>query len=291
MSAVDDRPVFRFAPSPNGHLHLGHAYSALVNQSLCNAVNGQMLLRIEDIDTARCTQQLEKDMLEDLLWLGFEWVEEPRRQSSHFADYREALSMLIDADLAYPSTMSRGELRAIVERSKADGEAWPHDPDGAPLHPGRDYEASSVNDGDDAIWRLDVAAAKTHLGVETVAWEENGFGPDGETGLVVADPAAWGDFVLARRDTPTSYHLSVVVDDALQGITHVVRGRDLFHATSAHSLLQDLFGYPKPRYFHHDLILQDGTDRKLSKSAKDTSLRALRNAGATPSDIKRMVGV
>ncbi|MEN0001520.1 MAG: tRNA glutamyl-Q(34) synthetase GluQRS [Pseudomonadota bacterium] len=287
MRRADDRPIFRFAPSPNGFLHLGHAYSALINQQLAREAGGQMLLRIEDIDVARCTPALEAAMEEDLRWIGFEWEAEPRRQSEHFEDYRAALDVLVEAGLAYRSTLSRGDIRAFVAEKEATGTAWPRDPDGAPLFPGRAYEAV---DGDAVAWRLDVAAAKAHLGIETVAWEELGQGPEGESGLVEADPAQWGDFVLARRDVPTSYHLSVVVDDALQGISDVVRGRDLFAATSAHALLQDLLGYGRPRYFHHDLILEPGETRKLSKSRDDTSLRALRQAGVTAGDVRRMIG-
>ncbi|MEL6436014.1 MAG: tRNA glutamyl-Q(34) synthetase GluQRS [Pseudomonadota bacterium] len=290
MTALDDRPVFRFAPSPNGHLHLGHAFSALLNHDLAAEVGGRLLLRIEDIDTVRCTPQLERDMLEDLAWLGVDWEQPVRRQSDHFDDYQAALQDLVDAGVAYPSALSRGDVKRIVEVEEAQGIEWPRDPDGAPLFPGRAYE-DRAEDTDMLAWRLDVAVAKAHLGVETVTWTEEGAGPDGETGQLVLDPAVWGDFVLARRDTPTSYHLSVVIDDALQGVTHVVRGRDLFHATAVHILLQMLFGAPHPIYVHHDLILEPGSTRKLSKSRNDTSLRAMRAGGAMPSDIRRMVGL
>ncbi|MBO6640085.1 MAG: tRNA glutamyl-Q(34) synthetase GluQRS [Roseitalea sp.] len=282
-------PVFRFAPSPNGLLHLGHAYSALLNFDMARAAGGRFLLRIEDIDTARCMPALEARMLEDLRWLGLEWEEPVRRQSEHFDDYRRALDALADAGLAYRSAMSRGDIRRFVEAREAEGAIWPHDPDGAPLFPGRDHE-----DGPDArsAWRLDVAAALDHLrNTADLGWMEQGAGPDGETGWQAADPSAWGDFVLARRDTPTSYHLSVVIDDAQQGITHVVRGRDLFAATSAHVLLQELLGLLRPAYHHHDLVMDEDGGRKLSKSRGDTALAALRSAGATPADIRRMVGL
>ncbi|MEL6920128.1 MAG: tRNA glutamyl-Q(34) synthetase GluQRS [Pseudomonadota bacterium] len=291
MSVHDDRPVFRFAPSPNGHLHLGHAYSALINQHIADETGGRMLLRVEDIDTARCTPLLEAQMLEDLAWVGFSWEGEPRRQSDHFADYAHALDVLTDAGLAYASTLTRGDIRAIVEAHEASGEPWPRDPDGAPLFPGRAYETHATDADAPTVWRLDVAAAKAHLGVQTMRWEETGSGPEGQTGLVEGDPGAWGDFVLARRDTPTSYHLSVVVDDALQRITHVVRGGDLFHATAAHTLLQDVLGYQQPIYHHHDLVMDAHGARKLSKSARDTSLRSLREAGMTAADVKRMIGL
>ncbi len=291
MSVEIERPIFRFAPSPNGHLHLGHAYSALLNQKLAQEAGGRMLLRIEDIDTARCTPQLEAESIEDLGWLGFHWDEPVRRQSDHFADYEQALSTLIAADLAYRSTMTRGELRAYVAAKEATGQTWPRDPDGAPIFPGRAYEADQFDEDSTGVWRLDVNASLEHLGLREVAWPENGAGPDGENGTVKANPAVWGDFVLARRDTPTSYHLSVVVDDHLQRVSHIVRGRDLYYATSAHALLQELLGFERPSYFHHDLVMEPDERRKLSKSRQDTSLRALRASGFTPRDIMRMVGL
>ncbi|MEO0543586.1 MAG: tRNA glutamyl-Q(34) synthetase GluQRS [Pseudomonadota bacterium] len=291
MSATDDRPVFRFAPSPNGHLHLGHAFSALLNQKRANELAGRMLLRIEDIDTARCTPKLEAEMLEDLNWIGFEWEGEIRRQSEHFDAYQSALDTLTDADLAYHSALTRGDLRDIVTAAEQAGQDWPTDPDGAPLFPGRDHEVQPSDAEAPGVWRLDVKAAMAHLGVDRLSWVEEGAGPEGETGLVFANPAMWGDFILARRDTPTSYHLSVVVDDHVQGVTDVVRGRDLYCATAAHALLQDLLGFDRPRYFHHNLILEPGGTRKLSKSRQDTSLRGLRHAGVTPGDVARMIGL
>ncbi|MEO1703156.1 MAG: tRNA glutamyl-Q(34) synthetase GluQRS [Pseudomonadota bacterium] len=291
MSAINDRPIFRFAPSPNGYLHLGHAYSALLNQQRAREMGGRMLLRLEDIDTVRCTPQLEAELIEDLHCIGFEWVGHVRRQSEHFDDYRAALDILIDAGLAYHTALSRGDLRAMVVEKERTGGTWPRDPDGAPLFPGRDYQTPATGDDPRGVWRLDVKAALDHLGINEVSWDEAGAGPNGESGTVCADPTFWGDFILARRDTPTSYHLSVVVDDYIQRVTDVVRGRDLYFATAAHALLQDLLGYARPTYFHHDLIMEPGNGRKLSKSQKDTSLRALRASGATVRDIKRMIGV
>jgi len=288
-ATIADRPVYRFAPSPNGQLHLGHAYSALVNFDLARANGGRFLLRIEDIDTARCTPELEALMLDDLAWLGLEWEEPVRRQSEHFADYARALEALAEAGLAYRSTMSRGDIRRFAEAQEMQGTIWPRDPDGAPLFPGRAHEDATEADRS-AAWRLDVRAALDHCGT-VPGWREEGQGPEGETGWQVARPEHWGDFLLARRDIPTSYHLSVVVDDALQGVTHVVRGRDLFHATAAHVLLQDLLGLPRPVYTHHDLIVDDRDGRKLSKSRGDTALGALRAAGLTPADIRAMVGL
>jgi len=288
-------PVFRFAPSPNGMLHLGHAYSALLNHSMARAAGGRFLLRIEDIDTARCTPELEMGIYRDLRWLGIDWEEPVRRQSEHFDDYTEALERLIDADIVYPSFMSRGEMRAFIADKEADGKKWPRDPDGAPLFPPIDRKRPEserrrrMEDGEPFAWRLDMKAALAHV-TKPFFWDESGGGPDGQTERIAAEPDLWGDVVIARKEVPTSYHLSVVVDDALQGITHVVRGRDLFHATAVHRLLQELLGLPVPRYHHHALIV-DEAGRKLSKSRGDTGITALREAGATPGDIVRMIGL
>lgn len=288
-------PVFRFAPSPNGELHLGHAYSALLNARMAAETGGRLLLRIEDIDTTRCTPEFEEGIYRDLAWLGLRWEEPVRRQSDHFDDYREALDRLADEGLVYPSFMSRGEARAVIAEAQADGRDWPRDPDGAPLFPAVERRLSGserrsrIAAGEPFAWRLDADAALARVRAP-LSWREEGYGPAGETGTVAADPAAWGDVVLARKEVPTSYHLSVVVDDAIQGVTHVVRGRDLFHATAAQRLLQELLGLPEPVYVHHDLILGDD-GRKLSKSRQDTGLAALRAAGLTPADIGRMVGL
>jgi glutamyl-Q tRNA(Asp) synthetase len=288
------QPVFRFAPSPNGPLHLGHAYSALLNHDLARQVGGRFLLRIEDIDRERCRPQFERAILDDLEWLGLEWEEPVRRQSDHFGDYREALDRLVEAELVYPAFLSRGDVRAFIADEEARGADWPRDPDGAPLYPTIERALSTrerrarIEAGAPFAWRLDIDAAMERISGK-LDWQDEGSGPEGETGLVSADPRIWGDFVIARKDVPTSYQLSVVVDDAIQGVTHVVRGRDLFHATSGQRLLQELLGLSPPVYMHHDLILADD-GRKLSKSRGDTGLEALRVAGLTPRDIRRMVG-
>lgn len=288
-------PVFRFAPSPNGELHLGHAYCALLNARMAAAAGGRLLLRIEDIDSTRCTPGFEAAIYRDLAWLGIEWEEPVRRQSEHLSDYADALEALVEAGLAYPSFMSRGEARARIAEAEADGRDWPRDPDGVPLFPTAERALSGherrerIAAGEPYAWRLDVEAALAHVG-RALSWREQGVGPQGESGHIEACPAAWGDVVIARKEVPTSYHLSVTVDDALQGVSHVVRGRDLYHATAVQRLLQELLGLPEPVYFHHDLILGDD-GRKLSKSRQDTGLSALRAAGLTPADIARMVGV
>jgi glutamyl-Q tRNA(Asp) synthetase len=268
------RPVFRFAPSPNGQLHLGHAYSALLNARMANENDGRFLLRMEDIDTARCTPELEQGIYDDLHWLGLSWEEPVRRQSEHFGEYRNALTKLADKGLVYPAFLSRGEVRERIGEAHAKGKDWPSDPDG-------------IVSGVAYAWRLDMEKALAAAG-EPLFWEESGTGPDGETGRITADPAKWGDVIIARKDTPTSYHLSVVVDDALQGVTHVVRGSDLFHATAVHRLLQKLLDLPEPLYHHHHLVLGDD-GLKLSKSRKDTALASLREQGSTPNDIRDML--
>jgi glutamyl-Q tRNA(Asp) synthetase len=289
------QPVFRFAPSPNGELHLGHAYSALLNSDMAAETSGRLLLRIEDIDVTRCTPEFEEGIYRDLAWLGLSWEKPVRRQSRHFADYAAALDRLIDEELVYPAFMSRGDVRSFIADSETDGAPWPRDPDGAALYPGIDKKLSArerrrrIDGGAPFAWRLDMAAAIARMSSD-LSWGETGAGPAGETGTVKANPLAWGDVVVARKEIPTSYHLAVVVDDALQGVTHVVRGRDLFHATGVHRLLQELLGLPVPSYHHHELILgPDGC--KLSKSRQDTGLGSLRGAGVTPTDIRRMVGL
>jgi glutamyl-Q tRNA(Asp) synthetase len=283
-------PVFRFAPSPNGYLHLGHAFSALLNADLARASGGRFLLRIEDIDATRCRPDYEMAIYEDLAWLGIAWEQPVRRQSEHFADYRSAVAKLDAMGLIYPSFESRAEIVRLVAARDAAG-AWPRDPDGAPLYPG-DARALSVDErarriaaGEPYALRLDMAAACARVGPLT--WCE--IEADGES-EIAADPIAWGDIVLARKETPTSYHVSVVIDDAAQGVTEVVRGQDLRAATAVHRLLQVLLGLPTPVYRHHRLIL-DADGRKLAKSSQSTGLRELRAEGVTPADILRMVGL
>jgi len=286
-------PVFRFAPSPNGYLHLGHALSALVNAEMAHAARGRLLLRIEDIDATRCRPEYERAIYEDLAWLGIAWERPVRRQSEHFDDYRAALARLEQQGLVYASFESRGDIARLVAERERDG-AWPRDPDGAPLHPGRAKSmpaaerARRIEADEPYALRLDMAAAQARAGL--LCWTETGSGPAGETGSVAADPAIWGDVILARKETPTSYHLSVVVDDARQGVSHVVRGQDLFWSTGVHRLLQQLLGLSAPTYHHHRLIL-DSDGRKLAKSTRATGLRALRESGVTSADVRRMIGL
>jgi glutamyl-Q tRNA(Asp) synthetase len=283
--------VFRFAPSPNGYLHLGHALSALINADMARAAGGRLLLRIEDIDMTRCRPEYEAAIYEDLAWLGIAWDEPVRRQSGHFDEYRAALVRLEAQGLVYASFESRAEIAALVAERETRG-PWPRDPDGAPLYPGHarppEEARRLIESGAPYALRLDMAKAIARAGALT--WSESGAGPNRETGTMAAAPQAWGDVVLARKETPTSYHLSVVVDDALQGVTHVVRGADLFWSTSVHRLLQALLGLPAPAYHHHRLLL-DADGKKLAKSTRATALRQLREDGATPADIRRLVGL
>lgn len=283
--------IFRFAPSPNGYLHLGHALSALINFEMARATGGRFILRIEDIDATRCRPDYEQAIYEDLAWLGITWEEPVCHQSEHFEAYRGALGRLDAQGLLYPSFESRAEIAALVAERERHGD-WPRDPDGAPLYPGTASALESterqrrIAAGEAYAFRLDMGQAMARTGA--LSWTETGAGPAGETGIVPAAPEHWGDVVLGRKEVPTSYHLSVVVDDARQGVTHVVRGHDLFWSTSVHRLLQALLGLPAPIYHHHRLIL-DADGRKLSKSTRATALRELRAAGTSASDIRRML--
>ena len=288
--------VFRFAPSPNGDLHLGHALSALINFEMAKAAGGRFLLRIEDIDPARCRPQYEAGIYRDLHWLGLTWEEPVRRQSEHVEGYRTALNRLKARGLVYPAFLSRAKVKARVAAFESQGAAWPRDPDGTPLYPTEERDldpeiaARRITAGERHMWRLDMQRALSihQEGAEdTLTWTETG---SGALQTVDADPSLWGDVVLWRWDAPSSYHLSVVLDDALQGVTHVVRGLDLYSATPVHRLLQTLLGLPQPIYHHHRLLTGENGE-KLSKSLGSTGLRALREHGASSSDIRRRIGL
>jgi glutamyl-Q tRNA(Asp) synthetase len=267
-------PAFRFAPSPNGRLHLGHAYSALLNAKLALELEGRFLVRLEDIDTTRCTPQLARFCLEDLAWLGLEWEQPVRIQSEHFKDYAKALDKLKKKGLLYPCACTR---REVAEAAEAQ------DPDGAPIYPGTCRGKSFKEITEPHALRLDMAKAlKTARG----PYIYKRF-LDGRT--VQANPARWGDAVLARKDIGTSYHLSVVVDDALQNITHVVRGADLEAATDLHVLLQKLLNLSVPQYHHHAL-LQEESGEKLGKSRGSETIADLRARGLDATEVRRMAG-
>ena len=277
-------PVLRFAPSPNGALHLGHAYSALINERIAAEINGCLMLRIEDLDRTRCKPQFEAAIIDDLAWLGLRFPAPPRRQSEHDDDYAAALERLDQSGLIYPCFCSRSEV--------AGASLGQHDPDGAPLYGGncRKLSSAEAHDrlarGDKAAFRLDMLRA-LDAAPARLSWTE--YGERAVPSLRPATPEVWGDVVLRGRDLAASYHLAVVVDDALQGVTDVVRGRDLLAATAVHRLLQAVLSLPAPCYRHHRLVLdQDGA--KLSKSRQSVSLAELRANGLTPGEVRAALG-
>ncbi|MBS7695999.1 MULTISPECIES: tRNA glutamyl-Q(34) synthetase GluQRS [unclassified Chelatococcus] len=290
------QPIFRFAPSPNGYLHLGHAYSALLNEALAADFKGIWLLRIEDIDLTRCRPTFEQAIYEDLSWLGLTWPTPVLRQSAELAAYRAVLARLDAMGLLYPCAASRQDIGTALARLEEGRAApWPRDPDGAPRHPGvverlsRGEAEALSNRGEPVAWRLDMARALARAASDgaPLTWPQ--FTAEGGLSTIAARAERWGDVIIARKDIGTSYHLSVVVDDARQGVTHVVRGKDLEAATDLHCLLQRLLGLPTPAYLHHDLI-QDRGGEKLAKSRGSTALRELRAQGITPTEIRERLG-
>lgn len=279
------QPVLRFAPSPNGRLHLGHAYSALLNAEFARQLEGRLLLRIEDIDTTRCRPEFDAAIIDDLAWLGLRFAPGIRRQSSHFEEYRAAAGRLEAMGLLYPCFCTRGQIAEAVRGiEKESGVPFPRDPDGAPLYPQTCRNAAGPPDAPHAL-RLDMEKALARAGRDLSYVR---FDREGREECVAVDPSRWGDAVIVRKEIPTSYHLSVVHDDALQGVTHVVRGVDLEAATDLHVLLQCLLGYPTPRYHHHGLI-RDETGEKLAKRRVSTPLAELRAEGVTAAEVRRMV--
>jgi glutamyl-Q tRNA(Asp) synthetase len=283
----------RFAPSPTGLLHLGHAFSAIAAHEAARAANGRFLLRIEDIDSTRCRPEYEAAILEDLGWLGLTWDDSVRRQSDHLADYRAALEKLGKLGVLYRCFLTR---REIAEQSASAPHGVGEGPDGN-VYPGParpmsgDEEEMRLARGDAYAWRLSVKNSQDLLGEEfaRLVFVEEGVGPNGERGEVRARPESLGDVILGRKDAPASYHLAVVHDDALQGVTHVVRGEDLFASTHVHVLLQRLLGLPTPFYRHHCLLTgPDG--KRYAKRDRSLTLAALRAAGATPADIRARIG-
>ena len=288
MGATDDHThgaestaVTRFAPSPTGYLHLGHAYAALFAEATARAVGGRFVLRVEDIDAGRCRPHFDAAIFEDLGWLGLSWEEPVRRQSEHLEDYAAALDELRRLGLLYPCFCTRKDIQSEIA---AAGQA-PHGPDG-PLYPGTcraldaDEQERRNAEGRPFALRLDMEKAMSRAG--TLTWRER-------ESTVEAQPQLFGDVVLARKDVPTSYHLAVSVDDHLQGITLVTRGEDLFHATHVHRLLQALLGLTTPIYEHHRLLVGESGQR-LAKRDQALTLRALRHAGRTPAEVRHMAG-
>ncbi len=271
--------VTRFAPSPTGRLHLGHAYSALFARQEARTAKGRFLLRIEDIDTIRCKAEFEAGIYEDLEWLGFAWETPVRRQSEHLSEYQAALDRLAADGFLYPCFCTRAEIRAEIARAGAA-----HGPDG-PLYPGlcRNLDPGErearKEAGEPHALRLDVRKASAAVG--EIFWRDH------RQGRILATPDVMGDVVLARKDVPTSYHLAATLDDHAQGVSLVTRGADLFAATHVQRLLQALLGLKTPEYHHHKLIFgQDG--QKLSKSAQAPSLKSLRDAGHSAEEVRLM---
>jgi glutamyl-Q tRNA(Asp) synthetase len=279
---ADSMIVTRFAPSPTGYLHLGHAHSALAGWTAARRAGGRFLLRIEDIDASRCRPAFTEAILEDLAWLGLEWETPVRRQSEHMSDYAAALARLDARGVLYPCFCTRKDIAAEIA---AAGQA-PQGPEG-PLYPGTcrgldpAARAERVAQGQPYAMRLDVARAGALAG--PLDWTDAG------AGRVDARPVLLGDVVLARKDAGTSYHLAVTVDDALQGVTLVTRGADLFAATHVHRLLQALLDLPTPAYLHHPLLRNEAGER-LAKRDGATTLRALRSAGRTAAEVRAMAG-
>jgi glutamyl-Q tRNA(Asp) synthetase len=279
----------RFAPSPTGPLHLGHAFAAITAHDLARGSGGRFLLRIEDIDRARCRPEFEAGIMEDLRWLGLAWDELPMRQSERIARYREHLAGLIARGLAYPCFCTRGAIAAEVARMPAA----PQGPEG-PVYPGTcrglaaGERAERIAAGQPHAWRLDVAACVATLGDVELSFEEDGRGPSGESGVISVRPALYGDIVLGRKDVGVSYHLAVVLDDHAQQVTLVSRGEDLFAAAHVQRLLQAVLGLGTPRYHHHRLI-RDDAGRRLAKRDRDRTLAELRAAGMTAADIRGML--
>ena len=289
--------VTRFAPSPTGPLHLGHAYSALLAHDMAREAGGRFLLRIEDIDATRCRPEWEAQILDDLGWLGITWDAPPLRQSDHLPAYAAALDELWRRELIYPCHCTRRDIAAAASAPQEGGDPV-IGPDGI-IYPGtcRDLLSPGYGRGprpDGTALRLNMARALASLDDHPLIFTETGAGPDGETGQIQTSAQALragvGDVVLSRRDFLGSYHLSVVLDDADQDITCVIRGQDLFEATPIHVLLQRLLSLPTPTYHHHSLI-RDDTGKRLAKRDNARAIAALRDAGATPEAIRARVGL
>jgi glutamyl-Q tRNA(Asp) synthetase len=283
---VTEDVVTRFAPSPTGLLHRGHAFSALTAHEAARAAGGRFILRIEDIDATRSRPSFEAAILEDLAWLGLSWEQPVRRQSEHMADYAATLENLRARGLIYRCFRTRREIAQAIESAPHGAmEAWRGEP------PAPEEEAERLARGEAYAWRLSLDAAERALGgFDALTFLEEGAGPNGETGVLVARPQIGGDVVLARKDVGVAYHLAVVTDDALQGITHVVRGCDLFEATHVHRLLQALLGLPTPIYRHHRL-LTDASGRRFAKRDRAETLADIRARGVTPAALREELGL
>lgn len=286
---MDHPETTRFAPSPTGALHLGHAFAALLAQAAARDTGGHFLLRMEDLDQSRCEIRHETAILTDLEWLGLRWQGPVRRQSERISDYRQALQAIENRGLLYPCFCTRGDIAREIEAMASA----PQGPDG-PLYPGTcrglsaDERRARLTAGTAHALRLDIAGAVGSLAGAELWFEETGRGPGGESGLIAVRPGLLGDVVLGRKDFGVSYHLAVVVDDADQAVSLVTRAEDLFAATHVQRLLQTLLGLPAPRYRHHPLI-RDAHGRRLAKRDRDQALAVLRESGVTPDDIRQQL--
>jgi glutamyl-Q tRNA(Asp) synthetase len=276
----------RFAPSPTGYLHLGHAFSALTADAAARAASGALLLRIEDIDRTRCRSEFEQAILDDLEFLGVGWSGPVRRQSEHFADYAAALQSLIGRGLVYRCFRTRAEIIDEIARAPHLSVNGPEGPAyvGAPL--AADEERSLLSEGAPFAWRLSMTRALAAIDAARLSFVEE---TDDGARIVAADPAMFGDVVLGRKDSGASYHLASVHDDALAGVTHVIRGEDLRPAAHLHALLQALFDYPRPIYRHHPLIT-DASGKRLAKRDRAATIVSLREAGRSAAQVRAMVG-
>ncbi len=282
--------ITRFAPSPTGYLHLGHAFSARAAFDAARAAGGRFVLRIEDIDRTRCRPEYEQAIFEDLAWLGLAWERPVRRQSDHFGDYRAALDRLIDKGVMYRCFKTRREIMEDIARAPQSGlQSTVEPPYSGPAAPmSADEEQARLAAGEPFAWRLSLERCRALSGGRwnRLTFVEEGAAPDGSHGEIRARPELLGDAILARKDVGTSYHLACVHDDALQGMSHVIRGQDLFLSTHLHRLLQALLDLPTPRYRHHSLVTgSDGT--RLAKRAGAPTLRSLRAAGCSPEEVIR----
>ncbi|MEE2526017.1 tRNA glutamyl-Q(34) synthetase GluQRS [Hyphobacterium sp. HN65] len=284
--------VTRFAPSPTGYLHKGHAFSALSAFDAARAADGRFLLRIEDIDTTRCKPEFEQAIHGDLAWLGLKWEAPVRRQSEHFPEYHAAIDQLAARGLVYRCFKTRKEILEDIARA-------PHHPgegpDGAiyprPAEPmSADEETERLDAGEAFAWRLSLRAVEAELGdLSRLTFIEEGHGPNGETGEIAIRADLIGDVIIGRKDVGTSYHLAVTMDDALQGISHVIRGEDLFFATSVHRILQSLLGLPVPVYRHHALLTgPDG--KRLAKRDRSLTLKSIRDSGISARELRLQLG-
>lgn len=296
MAIVAETEAFRFAPSPNGRLHLGHALSALINEEAARRSKGRFLVRIEDVDQSRAKPELIAAILEDLDWLGITYELPALHQSERTEAYRAATDELARMGLVYPAFLGRRGIEACLKEMEQTGQNWPKNPDGTPLYPGPERHwsdakrRSEMANGRPYALRLDMARCLEGLPGETFAWQEVDLADPSDPKTLSGDPSVWGDVILIPKETPASYHLSVAIDDDYQAITHIVRGLDLKPATVLHRLLQHLLGLREPIYTHHRLIL-DETGRKLSKSDGAESLHELRRNGMPAHEVRALLNV